>query len=562
MDHLSLDHRMVEEGLLQIPFFRSLPPATLRAIYARLKQFRLEQGAVVFTENSLGDSMYLIESGQVKVSVHTGENQQEKIINYLGPGNFFGEMALLLDQRRTATVTVTIDADLWMLRKADMDELLAEHPTIALQITRELSRRLSDVVTEIKKRPGYSLTAVFGDESWRLAGEIQRITRQRVVLLDITHRHLSARAGSDFQNDSLSIVECPPDATSEDLVELLGILVDGYDWALIALSPEYDDINAKAVRLSKAAVMYNTSAIAWVEETISGPVFLCDDSNEQLGRTARKITHRVVGLALSSGGARGIAHIGVLEVLQQANIPIDMLAGTSAGSLFGGLYAAGKSVPEIADFARNIVKLKSLKSGLWDPRLKLPWDGAIKGNATTKYLAKQFNNTTFADTRIPFYVVAADVLSGEEIVFDKGPLAEAVRASVGMIGIFSPYRLKGHYLIDGGAVNPVPASVLAEKGANIIIASNVIPSLEEERLRGRESIYRKKEMNFLGVLGNMMSIMEREIVKTRMSAVDVLIKPQVEVYTAMDYDKAESFIELGREAARQQLPVLEKLINN
>jgi len=154
------------------------------------------------------------------------------------------------------------------------------------------------------------------------------------------------------------------------------------------------------------------------------------------------------------------------------------------------------------------------------------------------------------------------VLSGEEIVFDQGPLAEAVRASVGIIGIFSPYRLQGHYLIDGGAVNPVPASVLAEKGANIIIASNVIPSLEEERLRGRESIYRKKEMNFLGVLGNMMSIMEREIVKTRMSAVDVLIKPQVEVYTAMDYDKAESFIELGREAARQQLPVLEKLINN
>jgi len=553
---------MIAEGLLQIPFFRSLPPATLRAIYARLQQVHMEQGEVVFTEQSLGDSMYLIESGQVKVSIHTGENQQEKIINYLGPGNFFGEMALLLDQRRTATVTVTIDADLWMLRKADMDELLAEHPVIALQITRELSRRLSDVVTEIKKRPGYSLAAVIGDDAWRLAGEIHRITRQRVALLDITRRHLAARAGDRFQSDDLSIVECPVDVSSEDLVETLGILVDGYDWVLVALSPEYDEINAKVARLAKAAVICNTDPAAWIDKATPGPVFVCDDSAEQLGRTARKITHRVVGLALSSGGARGIAHIGVLEVLQQANIPIDMVAGTSAGSLFGGLYVTGKSVPEIADFARGLTGLIDLKSGLWDPKFKLPWDGLIKGNATTKYLARQFNNATFADTRIPFYVVAADVLSGEEVVFEYGPLAQAVRASVGIIGIFSPYRLAGHYLIDGGAVNPVPVSVLAKKGANIIIASSVIPSLEEERLRGQDSIYRHKEMNFLGVLGNMMSIMEREIVKTRMTAVDVLIKPQVEIYTAMDYDKADSFMELGRIAARQQLPVLKKLIND
>ena len=118
-------------------------------------------------------------------------------------------------------------------------------------------------------------------------------------------------------------------------------------------------------------------------------------------------------------------------------LAIDMVAGTSARSLFGGLYVCRKSLAEMTDFAANLIKLIDFKSGLWDPKFKLPWDGMIKGNATLKYLAKHYDDATFADTRIPFYVIAADVLSGEEVVFEEGPLAEAVRASIGIIGIFS-----------------------------------------------------------------------------------------------------------------------------
>ncbi len=552
----------IEESLLRIPFFRSLPRQALSAISARLKQVHFEQGEVVFVENSLGDSMYLIESGQVKVSVNTGGSQQERVINYLGPGNFFGEMALLLNQRRSATVTITIDADLWMLRKADMDELLADHPEIALQITRELSRRLSDTLTDIKKRPGYRLVAVFGDEVWRLAKAVFDITGQKVALLDTTGRNLAAQAGPDFQHEDLVVLAAMANLSSEMLVETVSILVDGYDWVLMALPSDYNEVGEKAVRLAEATVLYAALDLDWIKATSRGPIFYCDGSVEEIGRTARKLTHRVIGLALSSGGARGVAHVGVLKALQAANVPIDMVAGTSAGSLFGGLYVCGRSIEQIVDFARNLIKLIEMKSGLWDPKFKLPWDGLIKGNATLRYLAKNFDYATFADTRIPFYVVAADVLSGEEVVFEEGPLAEAVRASIGIIGIFSPYRLGRHYLIDGGAVNPVPASVLAEKGANIIIASSVIPSIEEERARGQAAAHRQKDPNFLGVLSNMMAIMEREIIKTRMSPVDVLIRPKVEIFTAMDYDKADELIQLGIDATEQQLPLIKNLIDN
>ena len=556
-----MSRHKIEESLSRIPFFRSLSSPTLSAISAKLRFVQLDLNAIVFAENYPADAMYLIESGQVKVSINTAAGQ-EKVINYLGPGNFFGEMALLLDQPRSATVTVTIDAGLWVLYKADLDELLVDNAEISLQLTRELSRRLSDVVTDVKHRPGYGLTAVFGEQPWRLARAVHQLAQQRVVLLDATGRNMSQMVGVSIQSDDFVILEINPNLSSDDLVETLSILVDGYDWVLMALPSSYSEANLKAVKLAKAVILLNATAETWLVEAASGPVFQCDVKREiEVERTARKITHRVVGLALSSGGARGIAHIGVLRTLEQANIPIDMIAGTSAGSLFGGLYASGKSVDEVADFAKNLIKLTSFKSGLWDPKFSLPWDGLIKGNATLKFLAKHFRNMTFAETKIPFYVVATDVLSGEEIVFDEGPVAEAVRGSIGMIGIFSPFRHKGYYLIDGGAVNPVPATVLAERGANIIIASSVIPSIEEERVRGRTAANEEKQPNFLRVLNNMMGIMEREIVKTRMNPVDILIRPKVEVYTAMDYEKAEDFIRLGEEAAQNELALIQKVLD-
>ena len=210
MNETRMSRHEIEESLSRIPFFRSLSPLTLSAISAKLRFVHLSDNEIVFAEDHPADSMYLIESGQVKVSINTAGGQ-EKVINYLGPGNFFGEMALLLDQPRSATVTVMIDADLWVLYKADLDELLAEHSEIALQLTRELSQRLSDVVTDVEYRSGYGLTAVFGDQSWRLAGEIYQLTGQRVILLDATGRNISQQVDPGFQNDEFVILEAKPD---------------------------------------------------------------------------------------------------------------------------------------------------------------------------------------------------------------------------------------------------------------------------------------------------------------------------------------------------------------
>jgi predicted acylesterase/phospholipase RssA/CRP-like cAMP-binding protein len=549
MKRISRQPEEIIDSLQRIPFARGLPPDVVSAIAARLHYAQYKHGEVVFVEGSLGDSLYLIESGQVKIS--TGSGLDERIISYLGPGNFFGEIALLLNQRRSASVTVVIDADCWVLRKADLDELLKDYPTIAIQLSRELSRRLTTTLQQPTREEIHNLIAVVGPEPWRLAASLTHITHERVVVFDLTEANLVGQVGESLP-DEVVILDTVPGLSEQELAESLGILVEAYDRVLLAISPEQRDIGEKGLQLAEVTVLIDIEQPPWMVDLSSGPIWPTASTRQAIDRTARRLAECVVGLALSSGGARGIAHVGVLRVLEREGIPIDVLAGTSIGSLVGGLYAAGRSIDEIVALACDLQHRLNFRTGLLDLNLP-PRSGLIGGRRFRNYLEQMFGGITFEELKIPFYVVAADLLTGEEIVFESGSVADAVRASTSIIGIVSPHQYNGHYLVDGGAVNPLPVSVLAEKGADLIIASRTIPSMEDER-EGAQTSRRWKGLNNLwGVISNYQSIMEREIIKTRLSPVDVLIHPRVEVYTAMDFQQAADFIRLGEEAAEGAL---------
>jgi NTE family protein len=556
MKRVSHQLKEIENSLQRISFFAGLSPDVLSAIAAKLHNEQYHHGEVVFVEGSLGDSLYLIESGQVKIS--TGSGPEEKIINYLGPGNFFGEMALLLNQRRSATVTVVIDAEFWVLHKSDLDPLLEQYSAIGLQISRELSRRLTEHLQQPARQEIFNLVAVIGPEPWRLATSLTDLTRERIVLFDLAEGNLAERVGEPLP-DEVVILGATPGLSEEELAESLGILVDAYDRVLLIISPEQRSIGVKGLQLAEVTILIDTAQRPWMSDLSSGPTWQITSTAKAFDRTARQLAGRVVGLALSSGGARGIAHVGVLRVLEQEGISIDMVAGTSMGALVGGLYAAGHSIDNIARFAVQFQHKLKLHGGLLDLNLP-PRTGLIKGRRFRNYLEQIFEGITFQELKIPCYIIAADVLSGEEVVFAEGSVADAVRASTSMIGILSPHEFNNRFLVDGGAVNPLPASVLAEKGSNIIIASRTIPTLEGER-EGAQSGRRWKGLNnILGLFSNYQSIMEREIIKTRLNPVDVLIHPRVEVYTAMDYQHANDFIRLGEEAAEQAIEEIKQKV--
>ena len=246
---------------------------------------------------------------------------------------------------------------------------------------------------------------------------------------------------------------------------------------------------------------------------------------------------RKIGLALSSGAARGLAHIGVLEVLEKEGIPIDMIAGASMGALIGALYAQGRGVNEIKNLAMG---LGSKRFALWAD-LALSKTGLIKGRKINQVLRSIIGDIKFRDLRIPFVCVATDIMTGEEVVINQGSVLEGVRASGSIPVILAAVKWGNRYLVDGGLVNPVPVSVLKEMGADFIIAVNVIPTVRD-RVQQVEKI---KEPNIFSVIMQTIYIASYRAVRSSLDGADVIIQPQVTPIGHFDFHRAQECILQG-----------------
>jgi NTE family protein len=536
----------MELKLRRIPFFAELPDDALAAIQRRLRIERHPRGSILFREGDWGDTLYLVQSGQLKV--YSDRGNEERIFAYIGPGGFAGELALLLEQPRSASVMATIDAQVALLSKSDLDELLRDYPAIALHLGRELGRRLVQTTRSPTRREEINLIAVEGP-ALALAASLLTQTGGRIALFNLATPILPERG------EGVTIIDPPAGMDVEGLSQTLGELLGFFERIVVALPYGGGPFHEKIVELADGvAVIGSGKAPVWAQGA-RRYWSLINDQNE-VDRLARYIGRRVVGLALSSGGAKGIAHVGVLKALMGADVPIDLVAGASAGSLFGALYCAGKSIDEIIAFANELRKIIQLRGGLWDFAMPPVIYGLIHGRKTARFIDKTLEGKTFDDLRIPLYVVAADITVGEQVVFNWGSVSDAVRASIGIPGIFAPWPWNGRYLVDGGVVNPVPITVLQERGADLIITSSVVRTPEERGIVPPNV----KRPNFIELMTSMMGAMEGEILKMGLHDVDVFIHPEVHNYNALDYDKADELIEIGEDAARQKLPAIKEML--
>ncbi|GAB4534839.1 MAG: hypothetical protein Kow0063_18370 [Anaerolineae bacterium] len=541
---------MLENRLRLIPLFRDLPGGSLKSIATRLKRVRYPQGAVIFREGEAGDAMYLVESGQLEVAIVAGDKEQS--LAYLGPGNFVGEISLLLGQPRSATLKVVIDAELWVLRKQDLEELLAEYPSIALHFTRELGQRLVTTSHQVSPPRKTPITSVWGDYWYELLLALANHTEGSVGIVPLIGSlpPMGRFSFFDVITSKAGVELIEVGLTAEALTEDLSREVGNFDHVLVIL-PRHASVAAhKALDLSDYTVSFGPPP-KWVQNDVPGDRLLkCDNSSETVQRIARRLTDRTVGLALSSGGSRTIAHIGVVRVLREAGIPIDMIAGSSGGALFGALIAAGWSDQEMVQFARNLKHVNNWRN--WDFNLP-PRAGLIKGRRARDLIEGWLDGRHFSDLELPFYVVATDISTGEEIVFDSGPVSDAVRASISIPGVADPWAYDNRFLVDGAVVNPMPASVLYKRGAKIIIGSSVV------RFADDPSQPKFTQMpNFLQIISRIISSAETEQIKAQLPLVDVLIHPAVFVDHALDFSEADTLIALGEEAARRELAACER----
>jgi NTE family protein len=272
-------------------------------------------------------------------------------------------------------------------------------------------------------------------------------------------------------------------------------------------------------------------------------------------------TRMKIGLALGSGGARGIAHIGVIKALTEAGIPIDLIAGTSMGALVGACYAAeGQvSVLEQIALASNLTKL----SRLLDPKLAFIRAGLLRGERIEKFLRPIIGDMDFRQCKIPFSAVATDIKTGAQVVLSSGSVLKAVRASISIPVVFVPVNYDGVYLVDGGTTNPVPADVVKSMGATYTVAVNVLGEpLRKKRLGLTGSKKTDRAPSFLNALIQSIYIMEYEIVRANILKADIIIEPDVSSMEAYEFHRGKEAIEAGYEAARAVLPEILKLLHS
>jgi NTE family protein len=284
-----------------------------------------------------------------------------------------------------------------------------------------------------------------------------------------------------------------------------------------------------------------------------------------------------IGLALGEGGERFYAHIGVLKVLESEGIKLDYIAGTSIGSLIGGLYALWEDIGKIEEYVLSINFRKYFKFQREDIRfeninetpfilfyadiLKNKIDpkwlkGLIDGKVIRDEIDRLTNRASFEyDLKIPFKAVATDLVTGEKVVIGKGRISNAIVASLSKPGTFIPFRFEDKILVDGALKDPVPADVVREMGADIVIGV----SLRDIKIDNPPNV-----SNVISIVYRSIYIMLEELDDVSSSKADIIIKPQYKgpLTFNMKRDERLKLIKLGEEETKKIIPLLKKLINS
>lgn len=301
--------------------------------------------------------------------------------------------------------------------------------------------------------------------------------------------------------------------------------------------------------------------------------------------------NKKVGLALGSGAARGFCHIGVLDALENAGIRIDMIAGTSIGALIGAIYAAGVPVDRMEQVASSLNWRRLAR--LLDPII--PTSGLLDGKKVASFIEELLPVKSFEELSVPLAVTATDIETGELIIIRQGSLLHAIQAAIAFPGLFAPVRFGNRFLVDGGLCAPVPTDVVKEMGAGAVIGVCAIPDVEkkyteayepateqqgsisrfldnfdsewiEKRFRevwqgqnGKDkrstSTANRKPPGIFRVFAQSVAIMENQINSLRMQQenIDLLIKPDLNDITLLEFHRAEEVISIGRTATRSAL---------
>lgn len=472
------------------------------------------QNIIVIKQSEYSDQFYYVEAGELEVFITNNEGK-EKVINVLKKGEYFGELALLVDSIRNASVRTKSKCELLRVNKDEFNIFLDKHPNFCLQLLKIISIRLAktlNIFAEQKKQTFIQLN--YDDESK------DRMLKFEEYFLSISPLKVVKTTIESFHADFSKYNEH---------------------------NTSYYFLIRKHVKNEKNLDTANFT-INFVGKNVDSFCLTAESSQWAIENLARRITKKTIGLALASGGAPGMAHIGVLNEFKKENIPIDFIVGSSAGSLFGAVFAFGYSFEQLLKiFTKEAHKSRVL---LILRHFCFNFSGMVKNNYLKKILFPIFADSKIEDALIPFGAVSSDLYTGKTLIIKHGDTINALLASSAAPLLIEPVKYDNHLLIDGVATAPLPVRALYSEKMDIKVAVN-IPQLDL-------IVSMKKKPTMLDVYLRSRSMMAQEMESAESKLADVLIIPKVHNARLTDWKNMERYIDAGREAALPAINIIKQ----
>ncbi|MFC6789634.1 patatin-like phospholipase family protein [Methylobacterium komagatae] len=475
-------------SLRDIPFLAGLDPAISEAVAANMVSLAIPGGATLFDEGDAGDGLYTLVSGCVGISMRDPHTGTLKRIARLNPPETVGEMALLSSAPRSATATALRDSHVLYLARPAFERIIAQHPETLLYFSRLLVERLRSVYEgrPLDDRPRtFAVLAV--TEGPATTGFGHRLAEALDAVLPGTtgcladwpaeadeawfHAFEAAHARTIFVAQQIDCPWCQLCLRHADHVLLLAAAgapprpgVAEYvarirsDWVETDLVVCQDE----AARLPRPL----HPEIAALSASLT--IHVRQGRAPDLVRLARLVSGCARGLVLGGGGARGLAHLGVLEVLEEAGLTIDLIGGTSMGAIIAASVAMGWNLAEIRE--RTIESFVG-RNPLND--YTLPYLALTRGAKVDAGLAERFGNATIENLWLPFFCISSNLTTGSAMIHRAGKVAAALRASIAIPGLLPPVCSPEGVLVDGGMMNNLPADVMARLKRGRVLAVDV-----------------------------------------------------------------------------------------
>jgi EmrB/QacA subfamily drug resistance transporter len=555
--------------LARVPMFAGLQPALREAVAERARPVRVAAGEWLFREGETGDALYVVRAGRM----HVVEDATGTLIREIGRGDAVGELALLTGSPRAASVRAARATDLLAVFRDDFDELLRTAPALPLALTRTLAQQLREMRGPAQMtRPRPATVAVLALD--RLPGTDAIVSQLADALarhLDTTAlgaRHASPPADGtepaglygpllDRAEGLHDLVVLDAGVASDEEDGWTGFCLQQADRILLlaaggplpaALRGRHElrgcDLVAYDVAPGSGALDGVAAALDPVETHVLRPAELAGD----IGRLARRLAGRSVGIVLSGGGARAFSHIGVLEELSAAGVAIDRVAGVSMGSFIGGLFAMGLDADEIdARCFEEWVQRRPLAD------YTVPRHALIRGERARAMLDRTFGTVAIEELPRSFMSGSTELRSGRLRVARWGPLYEAVGFSV-CLPVVAPPQVRGRELfIDGSLVDNLPVRVMADMGEGPVIAVDVKPTSERPDGALPASGATPRPPRLGETLTRVLLLGSANTSEAARRHADLVIKPRAEGVSLLEFHQIDVAREAGRAAAREAL---------